>query len=152
MNNRLTDKIRELRDRWLDEDATDAGDPEPGYDWFNMPMTARVLGPALAAAALVVTAAGCTPPPKQGIVTSTKFNGAHYDETIYCASTTTTYDRNGFATTTCTLYLPMHTWVPAAWSLKLKDGKHTGWRDVPQSVYDGDCGQLGVTYPDCETP
>lgn len=97
----------------------------------------------------------CAPPPKKGIVISTEYNRAHYNTYLYCGhySTTTTRSASGSisTSTTCDVWLPAQYWVPDSWSLKLKDGKHKGWRKVPQSVYSGPCGHLGVFYPDCAT-
>jgi hypothetical protein len=98
---------------------------------------------SLVVAVLLLGAAACSHPPKQGVVISTMYNRAHYDEYMYCAS----YDKHSI----CKLWLTGHDWVPDAWSLKLRDDKHTGWRKVPQSVYDGPCGRLGSMYPDCIT-
>lgn len=91
-------------------------------------------------AVILSTVAACSPPEK-GVVMSTKYNRAHYEETIYCAM----YDKHMM----CKLWLPRQDWVPDEWSLKLKDGKDTGWRKVPKSVYDGPCGQLDAIYPGC---
>lgn len=112
-------------------------------------MNARLLCLAPAAAALTIALAGCSDPPVRGVVVSTEFNAAHYDEYMYCGVYTTTYVGN-VPITNCTLWLTGQSWVRDAWSLKLKDGKHTGWRDVPKSTYDR-C-PMDATYPDCEAP
>lgn len=107
------------------------------------------IGIALPVVALGLTLAACSDPPAKGEVISTKYDRAHYDEYLYCGAYTTT-TVNGVSSTTCTVWLPGHHWVPDEWSLKLKNDKHTGWRAVPQQVYNGPCGQLGAYFPDCE--
>jgi hypothetical protein len=102
----------------------------------------------LTSAALILGSVACAPPPEKGVVISTMYNRAHYDVYMYCGMYTTTRS-NGVSYTNCTLWLTGHDWVPDEWSLKLKDGKHKGWRQVPQSVYNGPCGQLDAIYPGC---
>lgn len=86
--------------------------------------------------------AGCSDPPKQGVVVSIEYDAAHYDTYLYCGQYMTVNK-----VLTCMVWLPAQSYVPDNWSLKLRNGSDEGWRDVPKPVYEV-CG-MGTRYPDC---
>jgi hypothetical protein len=98
-----------------------------------------------------VFVAGCSDPPKQGVVTSNEFNRAHEDPYMYCGGYTTT-TVNGVSNTSCSVYLIGYTHVPDQWSIRLMDDsdpKHIkrGWRGVDMLTYHK-C-PIDSMYPDC---
>lgn len=102
-------------------------------------MIGRLTVGAVAASLLL---AGCSDPPKSGVVVSTEYDAAHYDTFLYCGG----YITIG-SIATCSVWLPAQSYVPDNWSLKLKNGGDEGWRDVPKPAYDM-CG-MGTRYPEC---
>lgn len=97
---------------------------------------------ALTAALAAGMLAGCADAPSSGLVVSTEYNAEHYDTILYCGLYSTVNN-----VMVCTMWLPMQVYVAAAWSLKLVNGKHKGWRDVPQSAYN--VCRMGDDYPAC---
>lgn len=101
---------------------------------------------AVFTALVTVSLSGCGEPPKSGLVTSTEFNRAHADPFLYCAAWITT--RIGsVSSTTCAYWATGYTHEPDRWRLKLRDQKHTGWREVSHAEYDR-C-PLDSDYPNC---
>lgn len=86
--------------------------------------------------------AGCSDAPSSGQVVSTRSDGAHYDTYLYCAVYT---PLNNIPV--CTMWLPYQQYVAANWSLKLRNGTHAGWVDVPETTYRR-CGAT-AQYPAC---